>query len=107
MGSRLEQLRAHLKNRPTDPFLRYAVGIELKNENQLAEAAAAFESLVIDSPAYVPTYYHLGQTLEALSRPEEALSRYEQGIARAAEAKDSHAAQELSQAAHLLKAQLE
>ena len=103
MTGRIEQLKLHLQSRPNDPFLRYAIGIELKNENRLTEALGTLQSLAQDCPAYVPTYYHLGQVLEALSRPEEALAIYEQGIDRASQAKDAHAAEELTPAATMVR----
>jgi tetratricopeptide (TPR) repeat protein len=103
MPSRLEQLREHLKSRPNDPFVRYAIGIELKNAGQSAEARAAFAELIRSNPEYVPTYYHFGQTLEQLSEFEEAVKIYETGIVTAKAAGDAHAAEELARALQSLR----
>lgn len=103
MPPSLEQLQAFLKTRPDDPFLKYAIAIELKNSNSPEKARQAFALLAQQHPSYVPTYYHWGQTLELLGRQEEAVSVYEEGITVAQAAGDAHAAEELQRALTLLR----
>lgn len=103
MTSRLDQLRAFLISRPHDPFVQYAIGIELKNAGQLREAEQAFAGLCQKQPEYVPTYYHYGQTLEALGEFQAAVKVYENGIERAKTAGDAHAASELQGALNLAR----
>ncbi|MBN8548320.1 MAG: tetratricopeptide repeat protein [Deltaproteobacteria bacterium] len=103
MAPTLEQLQAFLKTRPDDPFLKYAIAIELKNLGQTQQAEAAFAALATEHPQYVPTYYHWGQTLELLGRPEDGVATYERGIGIARQAGDSHAAEEMQRALMLLK----
>lgn len=103
MPPSLDQLRSFLRARPHDPFLKYAIAIELKNSGATAEARAAFETLAQEHPHYVPTYYHWGQALEFLGEQEEALSVYRRGIETATRAGDAHAASELQRALSALQ----
>ncbi len=96
--NRLEQLQDFLKEDPNDPFLKYAIATEYKSMNELEKALITFQSLMEAHPNYVPTYYHLGKTLEALNRNEEAIEIYEKGITIAMQMKDMHAARELREA---------
>lgn len=96
--TRLEQLQAFLQEEPNDPFLKYAIATEYKSMNELEKALQSFQSLVEAHPDYVPTYYHLGKTLEELDRNEEAIQVYEKGIQMAIQMKDRHAERELREA---------
>jgi len=96
--TRLEQLLHFLEQEPNDPFLIYAIATEYKSMNELEKALTTFQSLMENHPEYVPTYYHLGKTLEALNRNEEAIEVYEKGIAVAMKMKDQHSARELREA---------
>jgi tetratricopeptide (TPR) repeat protein len=96
--TRLEQLLHFLEQEPNDPFLIYAIATEYKSMNELEKALMTFQSLMENHPEYVPTYYHLGKTLEALNRNEEAIEVYEKGIAVAMKMKDQHSARELREA---------
>jgi tetratricopeptide (TPR) repeat protein len=104
MSDRIAQLRKHLESNPRDPFLRYAIAIELKGSGALEEALSVFEELQRSDPDYVPTYYHLGQTLEALDRSDEAGAVYRAGIEAAKKQGNGHAAAELQAAADILGA---
>ncbi len=96
--TRLEQLYEFLKQEPNDPFIKYAIATEYKSMNELEKALETFQSLLATDPNYVPTYYHLGKTLEALNRNEEAIEIYEKGIVVAMQMKDHHSARELREA---------
>ncbi len=96
--TRLEQLQAFLSEEPNDPFLKYAIATEYKSMNDLEKAIETFQSLVEANPDYVPTYYHLGKSLEELNRTDEAIEVYEMGIQIAMKMKDHHAARELREA---------
>lgn len=96
--TRLEQLQAFLLEEPNDPFLKYAIATEYKSMNELEKALQSFQNLLEAHPNYVPTYYHLGKTLEELNRNEEAIQVYEHGIQMAIQMKDRHAERELREA---------
>ena len=93
--SRLETLRRIADQRPTDPFPRYGLAMELRNTGALDEAVAAFQSLEGSAPDYVPQYLMHGQLLVQLGRKADAIAVMERGAVVAAKKGDSHASSEL------------
>lgn len=56
---RLQLLEQYAREDPTDPFPRYALGLEwMKSDPQ--KAARIFAQLLIEHPDYLPVYYHAG-----------------------------------------------
>ena len=102
---RLEKLYEWLKNTPNDPFLLYAIGLELLNTD-LEKSNSYFERLLSEFPEYLPTYYQAGKLFERLHKEEDALKIYEKGIFLAKEQQDLHALSELKGAFNLLKTEL-
>ena len=102
---RLEKLYEWLKNTPNDPFLLYAIGLELLNTD-LEKSNSYFERLLSEFPEYLPTYYQSGKLYERLNQEEEALKIYEKGIILGKETKDFHAVSELTGAYNFLKTEL-
>ena len=98
MPDRLPMLRKLVEQRPTDPFPRYGLAMELKQRGLDHEAVAAFRELQALAPAYVPTYLMFGGLLKNLGRVEEARAVYDAGIAAARAAGDGHALSELTTA---------
>jgi len=94
--SRREQLEAMLADEPQDTFLRYALAMELENESELEKSIEMFQSLMEDSPPYVPAFFMLGQLFARVDRSEEARPVLEAGIEQARQQGDSHAAGEMS-----------
>jgi Tfp pilus assembly protein PilF len=95
---KIEKLKAYLLVSPKDNFLRHALGLEyIKIGDELA-AKSLFEAILLDSPDYVGTYYHLAKLLERLSLTEEAIQWYEKGMDAALKAGDKHAFGELRSA---------
>jgi tetratricopeptide (TPR) repeat protein len=92
---RLEQLRKARQQRPEDPFLTYAIAIELVNEGLDAEARPLFEELLERHQSYVPTYLHAGMLFERGEETRRAKEIYMRGIEVAQSAGNSHAASEL------------
>ncbi len=94
--SRREQLEAMLADEPQDTFLRYALAMELENESELEMSVGMFQSLMEDSPPYVPAFFMLGQLFARVDRNEEARPVLKAGIEQARQQGDLHAAGEMS-----------
>ena len=78
-AERLEQLRALLAEEPNDPFLRYAIALELKRAGRMEEAAADLERLIREDPKYIACFYQLALILLDLGRTGEAADVCEVG----------------------------
>ena len=94
-SSRLDTLRRIAAQRPTDPFPRYGLAMELRRTGALDEAVTAFVELEQSAPDYVPQYLMHGQVLIALERKSDARAVMERGAIAAAKKGDAHASSEL------------
>lgn len=103
MTTRLEQLREMLADDPSDPFTRYALGLELKGLGQREEALAELTGLLAEAPNYVATYYQCGKLLHELGRSEQALAVLRKGIEVAGAAGDAHTTGELEDLVRLVE----
>lgn len=92
---RLAMLRTMVQTKPTDPFPRYGLAMELAKQGQNEEARSEFETLVQQHPDYVATYLMFGNLLRKLGDEQAAASIYEQGMQAADRAGDAHAHSEL------------
>jgi len=95
---RVSAFRSFIEKSPTDPFPRYGLAMELKNQGKLVEASDAFADLIKTFPDYVPSYLMAGNTASALGQPDQARDIYTRGIATARARGDLHAAKELEAA---------
>ena len=93
--SRREQLEEMLAESPADTFLRYALAIELENEEQHERSLELHRGLMDDEPPYVPSFFMSGQQLANADRTEEAIEILKQGIEQADRQGDTHAAGEM------------
>lgn len=100
--SRFEALQDLLATDPGDAFARYGLAQEYVKRGELAQAVSAFEELHRRDPAYIATYYHLGQTYEKMARPDDARRIYREGIEAATRKGDLHARSELCEVLDLL-----
>lgn len=96
--NRKNQIIAFLEKSPNDPFLNYALAMELISENNDTEASEILLKLLDFQPEYIPTYYHYGKLLERQSRKSDAIEIYKKGISVAQKANDNHARSELQSA---------
>jgi tetratricopeptide (TPR) repeat protein len=87
---------------PSDSFLRYGLAMEYRNGGDLEAAVREFRGLIDASPDYSPAYFHGGQTLERLGRPEEARELYKAGVEVTRRKGDQHALSEMQGALDLL-----
>lgn len=101
-STRLETLKNLVAERPEDSFLRYGLAMEYRNAGDNEQAMSEFSALMSAAPDYVPAYFHAGQTLERLGRPDDAREVYRRGIEAAARKGDQHARSELEGALDLL-----
>lgn len=78
-SDRIDQLRAMLADEPGDPFLRYAVALELKRSGDMEQAIRDLESLLADDPKHIPSYYQLALMLADTGRTVDAVRTCEIG----------------------------
>lgn len=92
---RIAALEAFLEKDPDDPFPRYGLAVEYKNQDRFEEAQALFDELITRFPDYLASYMMAGANLIALGREPEAAETYRRGIEVAAKKGDSHTRSEL------------
>src|SRR5690349_6977192 len=101
-ASRLEVLKNFVAQNPSDSFARYGLAMEYVKAGDLARAVEEFRGLQETNPNYAAAYYHGGQTLEKLGRPDEARAMYRQGIEVTTRIGDLHTRSEIQAALDLL-----
>jgi predicted Zn-dependent protease len=94
-GSRKEQLEALLVDDPHDPFLRYALAMELEATGDTNGAIVQLQNMLLDSPEYVPGYLQVGQLLIKSNRVPEAQEMLKVGMQTAFKQADHHSYQEM------------
>lgn len=92
---RIQQLQAWIEADPQDNFSRYALALEYGKAQEVGKMREAFDYLLTNSPAYLPTYYHAGSLYEELGEVELAERTFAKGIRQAEAQKDAHALHEL------------
>ena len=93
--NRIEILKGFLNENPNDSFSRYALALEYVKLGQEDNALREFETVKTNDPAYVATYFQLGQLYQKLGRSHEAEKTFRTGITVAAQAGDDHTRSEL------------
>ena len=93
--NRIEILKGFLNENPNDSFSRYALALEYVKLGQDDDALREFETVKTNDPAYVATYFQLGQLYQKLGRSHEAEKTFRTGITVAAKAGDDHTRSEL------------
>ncbi|HML16118.1 MAG TPA: tetratricopeptide repeat protein [Bryobacteraceae bacterium] len=96
---RIEALEQLLAQNPASTFIRYGLAMELVKAGEFERAVSEFETLLAADPAYSAGYFHAGQTLEKLGRPDQARDFYRRGIGAS---EDPHARSELQAALDIL-----
>jgi len=100
--NRVEILKGFLAENPSDSFSRYALALEYVKLGQHDDAVREFETIRSNDPAYVATYFQLGQLYQKLGRSHEAEKTFRTGITVAAKAGDEHTRSELEGALEAL-----
>jgi len=93
--NRIEILKGFLNENANDSFSRYALALEYVKLGQDDDALREFEAVKTNDPAYVATYFQLGQLYQKLGRSHEAEKTFRTGITVAAKAGDDHTRSEL------------
>ena len=93
--NRIDKISAFLNQQPKDNFLRHALALEYIKIGEDMKARDLFIQILLETPDYIGSYYHLAKTLEKLQDPAAAIVWYEKGMAAAKLAKDDHAYREL------------
>lgn len=93
--SRKSQLETLLQDDPHDPFLQYGLAMEMEGEGDTAGAITQLQSLLNDSPEYVPGFLQVGQLLIKADRTDEAREMLRMGMQAAFKQADHHAYEEL------------
>jgi tetratricopeptide (TPR) repeat protein len=87
---------------PNNQLAQYGLAMELTNLNQLSDAHAAFERLLVINPNYAAGYYHAGKAFEKDGRLEDARQIWEKGLDVTQRNGDAHTASEIQAALDLL-----
>jgi tetratricopeptide (TPR) repeat protein len=96
--SRIDLLRQALKQGPDQPFVRYALALELVNAGETGEAWQQFEHLLAHHPDYSATYFQAGKLLAGFGRTDQARRVLTQGIEVTRRQGQQHAESELAAA---------
>jgi tetratricopeptide (TPR) repeat protein len=94
-SERIKMLEQFVEEDPTDPFNRYALGLELmKSDKQRAKEI--FDQLIQLDPGYVPSYYQAALLHIELMLTQEATEIIKKGIVEAKKQNNLKAANELN-----------
>jgi predicted Zn-dependent protease len=93
-AERISQLRQLLKEDPDDPFLHYALCLELKKAGS-AEADARFETILERFPEYLPAYYQTALFMAETGQLDKAAKIAQFGILLAQSMNELHTLSEL------------
>ena len=94
---RVDQIREMLAEDPSDPFLHYALGLELQKKEHYQEAIAAFQKVLQLDEAYIAAYYQTAIIFIHLDIVDVAKTFIEKGIHQAIIKKDLKAKSELAE----------
>jgi len=100
--NRLNMLKNLVAQNPRDSFARYGLAMAYASAGDHAEAVEEYGKLLEINPTYVAAYYHGGQALEKIGKPEQARELYRRGIAVCMEIGDQHTRSELEAVLDLL-----
>ena len=103
--NRIEILTGFLQQDPNDSFSRYALALEYIKADRPDDARREFETVLANDPAYVATYYQLGQFYRTIGLKHDAEKTYRAGIVVASKAGDAHTQSELEGALESLLAE--
>ncbi len=94
---RIKQLEKYLENDPQDTFSKYALAMELREDNP-ERAGQLYDDLLLNHPEYTGTYYHAASFFSELGEREKAESIYLKGIEIISHTNEANALRELKNA---------
>ena len=95
---RVEKIKEMLLENPRDSFLNHALALEYIKLGNDGDARKLFESILVNEPGYIGSYYHLAKLLERTGKTDDAIKVYEKGMDEAKKAGDNHSLSELRSA---------
>ncbi|MCW3105095.1 MAG: tetratricopeptide 4 [Bacteroidetes bacterium] len=101
--NRLEQLLQMLQEDPHDPFLNYALALELAKAGDIDAAIDRIEGILARDENYLGAYYQLGKFYEQSLQPEKAIQTYQRGIGIAKKQNNRKTLGELNEALLMLE----
>ncbi|HLM99200.1 MAG TPA: tetratricopeptide repeat protein [Bryobacteraceae bacterium] len=100
--NRLDILKNLVAQNASDSFARYGLAMAYASAGDHAQAMEEYAKLIEINPKYVAAYYHGGQALEKIGKPDQAREFYRRGIAVCMEIGDQHTRSELEAVLDLL-----
>lgn len=94
--TRRQKLEEMLVTEPDDPFLNYALALEIVKEDP-ATGLARLADINVRFPDHVPSFFRRGQILAETGETDAAAEVLKQGILVARRLGDDHAAAEMQQ----------
>ncbi len=91
---RIEYLRGLLAEDPNEPFLHYAICLEIMKKDGEA-ALPLFREMLISYPAYLPAYFQAARLMAENSLTNEAVEVLDLGLPVAENQSDFHALSEM------------
>jgi Tfp pilus assembly protein PilF len=92
---RLEMLKEHLAEFPSDDFARYGLAMEYANAGDNDAAVKEFATLLKMNPDYTAGYFMAAQTLAKIGKVEAAREMLTNGISSAKRTSNAHAQSEM------------
>lgn len=80
MADRLQALKALAVERPADPMVRYALGVEYRKRGETGAALDAYLDAIRVDPGYTAAYVEAGELLAAEGRREAAREIWARGV---------------------------
>lgn len=94
---RIDQVKEMIIEDPNDPFLHYALGLELAKKQNYQEAMSSFQTVITLDENYVAAYYQLGIIFIEIDIVDVARTYIQKGIEKALLKKDMKAKGELEE----------
>jgi len=100
---RLNELRQLEKEEPNDPFVLYAIGLELYKSDSFEAAEKQLLKIASVHTDYCPVFFKLGQWYAEDDREEDALIYFNKALLIAEKEKDKKAVNEIKEAIYMIE----
>jgi tetratricopeptide (TPR) repeat protein len=100
---RLNELRQLEKEEPNDPFILYAIGLELYKVDSFEAGEKQLLKIATLHSDYCPVFFKLGQWYAEDNREEEALIYFNKALVIAKKENDLKAVNEIKEAIFMLE----
>lgn len=95
---RKDIIKKLLLTTPEDPFLHYALALEMEKSGDLPSAVEILSSLKQSQPTFLPLYFRLGTWLERLGKTKNAIEIWQEGLILAHKQADNKTYKEIAAA---------